>query len=270
MTGFTLYAKVFGDSHPDTIVFLPGFVGSHEAWDKDFQSLSRNYKLVLLDTLGFGRSRKPDIEYSISDHVNSIKETLRGLSVESAHFVGHSMGAILALAYAYHFQEQAKKLTFLSLPWFKNEQEARETIKNTSLFNRLLAMDTPLAHMACTTMCLLRPLLMPLMPTLVPDVPAVVAKDGLRHTWTSYSRTLQNVIFRAQTGEWLQALRHPILMIHGIEDRTAPIENVRRGLAHLPHARLIELQTGHNFIFTHGAAVAEEKERFFYRSSASR
>jgi pimeloyl-ACP methyl ester carboxylesterase len=56
MNARTLYAKVLGESHPETIVFIAGFVGSHEVWNKDFRSLSSKYRLVLIDTPGFGRS----------------------------------------------------------------------------------------------------------------------------------------------------------------------------------------------------------------------
>src|SRR5215208_2424016 len=60
----TLYTQTRGAAHAETIVFLPGFAGSHTVWNSDFHALSAQYRLIFIDTLGFGRSPKPAIEYS--------------------------------------------------------------------------------------------------------------------------------------------------------------------------------------------------------------
>src|SRR5581483_1372994 len=39
----------------------------------------RNYRLVLIDTLGFGHSPKPDIAYSLDEYPNAISDTLEAL-----------------------------------------------------------------------------------------------------------------------------------------------------------------------------------------------
>ena len=92
-----LYAKVFGESHAETILFIPGMTGSHASWNDDFQSLSRNYRLVMIDTLGFGHSPKPEIAYSLDEHLSAISDTLKELDVRHVHIVGHSMGTLLTL-----------------------------------------------------------------------------------------------------------------------------------------------------------------------------
>lgn len=267
MHSLKLYAQVHGAEGSEPALFIPGFVGSHEVWDKHFRSLSDRSWLLLIDVLGFGRSPKPELAYTVEDHLTAIRNTLRELNVGRVHLVGYSMGSLLAATYACHYPESVASLTLLATPWFQSEQEARETIKNHSLFNRWLALDTPLAHFVCSLMCHLRPLLMPLMPLLVRNVPAVVAKEGLRHTWTSYSRTLQNVIFRAETQQWVQSVRQPVLMLHGKNDRTSPIENVRQGIVGLPQIRLVEYDADHSLIFTHSAALAREIREFFHSHS---
>jgi pimeloyl-ACP methyl ester carboxylesterase len=104
--------------------------------------------------------------------------------------------------------------------------------------------------------------LLPLAPHLVRHVPAVVAKDALRHNWQSYSRTLRNVIFEADTQRWLQQTAAPVLLIHGTRDKTAPYENVRH-YAHLPNVQLLTLEADHGLIFTHGSLIASELAQFF-------
>ena len=257
-----LSTKVLGESNSTTILFISGFVGSSETWDGHFKSLSEQYRLVLIDTLGFGRSAKPDIEYSIDDHVTAIHDTLQCHNIARTHLVGHSMGCLLALAYANRYPERTGQLALLAFPAFDDETQARQTIAQGSLFNRWMAMDTPLAKVACTLMCALRPVLMPLAPYLVRHVPAIVAKDALRHHWNSYSRTLRNVIFRADSRSWVQQIRASILLVHGTRDVTAPYANVQRYRT-LPNVRLITLDADHGLIFTHSVLIAHELGTFF-------
>ncbi len=266
-----LYAKQLGEGNAETILFIPGFVGSHEVWDEQFQSLKDQYHLILIDALGFGHSAKPDIAYSLEEHTNAIREMVEKFQVTRLHIVGHSMGTLLALAYCYRFSASVVSLALLSMPFFENEQAAREGVKKSSLFNRLLAMDTPLAHAACTVMCHLRPLLLPIMPYVVRGVPALVAKDSIRHTWQSYSRTLQHIIFQASTRQWIEAARQPVLLLHGTEDKTAPLANVRNAAQHFANGRLLEIEkAGHDFIFTHSRLLVSELRKFFpaFRSDA--
>ena len=258
-----LYAKQLGARNPEAVLFIPGFVGSHEVWDKEFQALQSDYCLILIDALGFGHSPKPNIDYTIADHINAIRDTLQSLNMTRMHIVGHSMGSLLALAYCHRYPESVFNLTLLSLPFFRNEQEAREGIKKSSLFNRLLAMDSPLAHVVCEVMCHLRPMLLPIMPYVVRDVPALVAKDAIRHTWQSYSKTLQHVIFQSPTEEWIKGIRQPVLLMHGVDDKTTPIANVRNEVQQFADARLIEVENaGHDFIFTHSSLIAAELRTF--------
>jgi pimeloyl-ACP methyl ester carboxylesterase len=260
--GFYLSAKVLGESHSTTVLFLSGFVGSSEVWDAHFQGLANQYRLIMLDTLGFGRSPKPDIEYSLAQHLEAIDHTLEHYGAERVHIVGHSMGCLLALAYANRYPAKAGRLALLACPAFDDEQQARRSIGTASLFNRWLAMDTPVARWACALMCTLRPALLPLAPHLVRHVPAVVAKDALRHNWQSYSRTLRNVIFQAETHRWMLQIGGPILFIHGTQDKTAPYANVQR-YVHLPNVRVLTLEADHGLIFTHGRLIASELAEFF-------
>lgn len=258
-----LYSKLIDGSHSETILLIPGLTGSHTCWDEHFQALSRNYNLLLLDTLGFGHSPKPDIAYSLDDHLHAICETLERWQIQQTHLVGHSMGSLLGLAFAQQYPERIGKLCFLALPWFQNEQEARESISHSSLFNRWLALDTSLAHAACSLMCILRPLLLPIIPHLVRDVPPMVAQDALRHTWVSYSRTLQHVIFEAETTKWMAEISHPLLLIHGRQDTTAPLENVKNKLGSTRTAEWMELDADHGLIFTHSQTLATRIAKFF-------
>lgn len=251
-----LHSEQLGAAHHEAVVFLAGFTGSHRMWGPPFRALRRHYRLILMDTLGFGQSPKPQIDYTLDDHLSAIHTTVQTVTERTVHLVGYSMGTLLALAYAHSYPERVASICLISLTCYRNEQEARTTIAQASLFNRLLAMDTDLARVTCELMCRFRPFFTLIAPALAREVPAVVARDALQHNWISYSRTMQHVIFEATPMQWLHDLHHPTLVIQGVNDRIAPFVNVVAAVTGNSHIRLLPVAADHQVVFTHSGAVA--------------
>lgn len=256
-----LATRVLGEGQARTLLFISGFVGSSQVWDRHFESLQDGYRLLMIDTLGFGQSPKPMIDYSVAEHVAAIHATLQAHQAPRVDIVGHSMGCLLALAYASRYPQHVERLALLALPYFEDEAQARHVIRAGSAFNRWLAMDNWLGKAACTLMCRLRPLLLPIAPYLVHGVPAVVARDALRHHWTSYSRTLRNVIFKGDSRQWLAQFGGPVLLVHGTADTTAPIANVRP-LSARSNVHFVELDAAHGLIFSHSERIVAKLRSF--------
>ncbi len=264
---YKLYTRILGTHNTKTIVFLPGFTGSSTMWDSNFEALSQNYRLIFLDILGFGHSPKPDISYTVEEHLHSIRYTIQSLGLEKYYLVGYSMGCLMVLAYAKEFGDEVSKLILLALPAYFDEEDARQTVKRSSLFNRLIAMDNPLAHVACSIMCRFRPLFMLVVPWFVRNVPRIVAKDALRHTWQSYSKTLQNVIFKAHTRQWLIVVGAslPILIIQGTKDNIAPMEKVQTMIKGIPKVTLTSIAADHYLVFENSRFIVKEIETFLQK-----
>lgn len=251
-----LHVESFGRLDSPCIVFLHGLAGSAASWGAPFRQIANSHRVLLVDVLGFGRSPKPAIGYTLQDHIAALHATLLLHNAEQAHVVGHSMGALLALAFAAHQPTHVEGLTLLAMPWYSSEAEARTKIAEQSLFNRWLALETPLARIACSAMCHLRPWLMPLMPRLVRDVPSEVAKDVLRHNWLSYSRSLKHLIIELRPAELLPLVNVPLLFIQGLKDKTAPPAPVASGIEGYANAQLQTIDAGHYMIFTHAQSLA--------------
>jgi len=91
-------------------------------------------------------------------------------------------------------------------------------------------------------------------------LPAAVARDSLLHNYTSYSRTLMNVIVRTRLDrafDRLAAASMPITFLHGARDLTAPVNNVRRLIEGHPNWHLdLTPDATHYLPITHPDAVA--------------
>lgn len=95
--GIKIYYEIEGEGSP--IVMIHGFSGNLEiTWKETYliEMLRDNYRLILMDCRGHGKSDKPhdDSEYG-EKMVDDIIQLMKHLSIEKANFFGYSMGAYI-------------------------------------------------------------------------------------------------------------------------------------------------------------------------------
>lgn len=212
-----LSVRRWGKGEP--VLFLHGLGASGRYWDR-LAAVAGGFEGVAPDLLGFGRSPKPAASsYSVDDHLDALVPLLEAPSV----VVGHSTGAILAAALAARERERVIGLLLVGLPAFGDEATARAHIGRLGILARLTVAGSDVARLVCQAMCLLRPLAVTLGPVVIRDLPAEVAADGARHTWPSYSRTLDRVVVGHRPLPDLVDAGVPTVVAHGRADRVAPV-----------------------------------------------
>lgn len=111
---FTLYDNpvrmVYMDVAPtapangQTVLLLHGMNWYAEYWGETIRRLgAEGFRVIAPDQIGFGRSSKPVIPYSLHDHVTNTKAILDHLGIEQAVVLGHSMGGAIATRFAFSF-----------------------------------------------------------------------------------------------------------------------------------------------------------------------
>jgi pimeloyl-ACP methyl ester carboxylesterase len=279
-----------GDCAPPLLVFVHGIAGSTASWGVAFRQLSDHAHVLLLDCLGFGDSPKPDIEYSPHNHVTALQDTLQKVmdTIDVSHIVliGHSMGALLVADWysvelsaidwpngevqAPRFAQEQLGAVLISMPVYRDENDAMQHVGATSLFNKWMALETPLARATCWLMCHTRPWLMTLMPGFLPELPPQVARDSLKHTWRSYSESLRKVVLQSNAQYLLNTLNRRSnnwLVVHGEHDTLAPSANMHEALANSWKSvgrtpQQVWLSGAHDIIFTHAQDVAQAIEAY--------
>jgi len=216
-------------------------------WADVAARLAANHRVVVPDLLGFGRSPWPDVAYTPDDHLDALERTLNDLGLDAAvlDIGGHSMGAIIAAEFARRHPGRVNRVVLVSLPYYQTASEVRDTANGLGLLARMTVGDCWGARAACEVMCALRPLFLFLAPRLARGVPPDVARDALRHNYTTYSRNLKNVIMEHSLEGALEALADwPVHLVHGDKDRVVPIENVRPLTGKLPGWQLVVVPGG--------------------------
>lgn len=99
-----------------TVVLLHGknFCGAY--WGRTAKDLSaKGYRVIIPDQIGFGKSSKPErYQFTFQGLAANTRALLDKLEVKQAHFVGHSMGGMLATRFALMFPDLTKSLALVN------------------------------------------------------------------------------------------------------------------------------------------------------------
>jgi pimeloyl-ACP methyl ester carboxylesterase len=81
------------------LIFLHGFLGNGDNWQKLWPDLAAHYQCIALDLLGFGESSQPELKYTIWHQIEFLQQFIAALQLQEFHLVGHSYGGWLTAAY---------------------------------------------------------------------------------------------------------------------------------------------------------------------------
>ena len=181
----SLAVRMIGRGSP--IVLLHGLLGSNRYWGRAFDILADDHLVIAPDLLGFGDSPKPPSGYGPAEHVEALLHVLDELGVtEPALFVGHSLGALLAIWMAYRRSECVRGVVALGPPLLGTANEATARIARLGVVERFFARESRVAEIACRELCGARPRIAARLYGLVrPELPRELLDDATRHSWPS-------------------------------------------------------------------------------------
>ena len=100
-----------GPANGRSVVLLHGMNFFGEYWASTIEALSdAGYRVVVPDQIGYGRSSKPIIPYSLHLKAWNTHALLDHLGIEEAAVVGHSMGGMVATRFAFSYPERTTHL----------------------------------------------------------------------------------------------------------------------------------------------------------------
>jgi pimeloyl-ACP methyl ester carboxylesterase len=229
-----------------TVVLLHGFMASSRYWHRVVAMLSKRYRVVAIDLLGFGDSPKPGCSrYDYTAHIESIDATLTAIGIRQRFvLVGHSMGALIALRYARLHAERVSRLVLANMPIYLTKQQAKENILGQSLLYwfalrpGLHSVIWPIFKLASQ---------LHLLP--IKDIEAAGARSNyiFQSTGISRLRSLRNIIYAAKIETDLRALQVATTLVSGVHDRRAKYSSALPGLQ---LSKLVDIQNiagGHHF-----------------------
>ena len=84
-------------------------------WKSQIAALANEgYRVVVKDRLGWGKSSKPILPYSMSLHASNTARLMEHLGISEAAIIGHSMGGMMATRFAFLYPEKATHLVTIN------------------------------------------------------------------------------------------------------------------------------------------------------------
>ena len=213
------------------VVLVHGLGDRKEAWLRVIGPLSQNHRLLAPDQIGFGKSDKPLLDYSVQTYVDFLDEFLRQLKVERASLVGESLGGWISAMYALEISNGGnlvpiEKLVLVDAAGLQQDKPAQVADLNAST----LAGTRRLMHeVFYDTSWLNDERLRSLFTEII----------GRNDRYTVHSFLSNPILGEERLDGKLAQIKTPTLVVWGREDGLIPFASGERYAAGIPGARLV-------------------------------
>ena len=122
-----------------TVVLLHGMNFYGEYWSNTIEVLRKEgFRVVVPDQVGFGRSTKPIMPYTLSDMALNTRKLLESLGVQKAAIVGHSMGGMVAARFGLLYPDVAERLVLYNQIGLTDARLQRPPVATDDVYKQVL------------------------------------------------------------------------------------------------------------------------------------
>jgi len=238
-----IYYEIHGDGEP--LLMIQGYGQYSGHWTTLIPPFSKEYRVIIFDNRGTGRSDKPEIPYTMKMMAADAKGLLDALGIDRAHVFGISMGGMIAQEFALNYPERVISLilgcTECGGP--KTVIPSKEALE--FLFSPEIA-KLPVAERARQTApWLWSKEFIDKHPEAVDMYVAITLKYPTPpHGFSGHAQAIAG----HDTYERLPQIKAPTLVIAGDADRLIPPDNSKIIASRIPGAELVIIpNAGHGF-----------------------
>ena len=236
--GLSLHYVVEGRG--PAVVLVHGLAGFAESWRGTTAALAARATVFAVDLPGFGHSTKPRARYALTDLARALHGFMDAVGIPHASLVGHSLGGAVAVTYALTHPGRVERLALLGalVPGFA---------VSPSWALRLLSVPgVGEAVGLCGCRPLYRAALRQCFHVPCPEEVEFLVTFGYgersgAEARAAYLATLRHVRddFVDRADDYRRALAtlgHPVLVVHGRQDRVVPLAHAAQATAGLKRA----------------------------------
>lgn len=211
------------------VVLVHGLGSRKEDWLPAVEPLAQKYRLLVPDQIGFGKSEKLLLDYSVQTYVDFLNEFLRQLKVEKASLVGESLGGWISALYAVELADgghlvQLEKLVLVDAAGLKQDAPI-PNLNPSSLATMRGVMEAVFYDTSWLNDDALRKIF--------------TDKLSLHDSYTVRSFLTNPMIATERLDDRLGKIKTPTLVLWGRQDKLIPMAMGERYSAGIPGAKLV-------------------------------
>jgi 3-oxoadipate enol-lactonase len=227
-----MYYEIHG--HGEPVVFIHGIGGNMKIWFRHIPVYSDEFKVIVFDNRGLGRSDAPDIPYTMAMLADDLAGLLDINRIISTHIIGLSLGGGVAQRFALRYPERVVSLTLVSTDCGL-EYGIQSKMENNTETERdsELTPEERRKKIALSTYS----------EGFIEKNPEIVQQYN--KMFREYPpplhgfRRLGDAFSNMNTYEKLPDIKAPTLILHGEDDKTILAENARLLASRIPGAELV-------------------------------
>ena len=138
--------KSYGDQ-PSPLIFIHGVGMRGDVWSPQVEYFSNDYQVITYDFLGHGESPLPPEEPVLDDYVEQLNNLLKYLDLSLISLVGHSMGALISVAFALKYPKKVKALVPINIAFNRSEETQKGVLNRANQIlqsNKILNIEQTL------------------------------------------------------------------------------------------------------------------------------
>jgi aminoacrylate hydrolase len=223
------------------LMLVPGLAGQGSFWMSQVPDFSRDFRTIVHDHRGAGRSTHSRITYSVEQMADDTLRLMDALGIVSAHLVGHSTGGAIGQVIATEHPERLQSLV-LSATWAGPDPFFRRLFES----RKQALLDSGVeAYLRASVLVQATPKWVSENDDFITDLHRVTAA-GYPPVEVVASRI--DAIVRHDRRRRLLQIRVPTLVIVARDDMITPPFYSEELAAAIPGARLVVLESGGHFV----------------------
>jgi len=246
-----MYYEIQGEGDP--LLLIAGIGQDHHTWGLMAPRLQAHVQLILPDNRGVGQTDMPNMTYTVELMADDFLALLDALEIDSAHVVGHSLGAAIGFEMGRDHPERVRKVVMMSglYPGPKvamPSPEAMEVLTDRSGEPEdLVKRGTRIATA-------------PGFEERQPELFAMLVQAGLNRTQppTIYQRQSTAGGLYVQEDHLDDGFDPPLLLVYGESDVVAPPDNGERIQDELLDAEMVLIPDAGHFLHVEQPAAVSD------------
>lgn len=229
---WNIYYETLGEGNP--VILLHGWLATLETMRPIANNLSRNFKVYLVDVVGFGKSDIPEHPLNSNDFGDFLAEFMKTLNIECPILIGHSNGGRIIINAVGRGIVSCKKIILIDSAGLKPKRSTTYYLK--------------VGFFKTGKFCL----------NLLPNTPKIKSfKEKLRDSVGSSDykasapvlKETMKIVLNEDLSELLPKISCPTLLIWGTADTATPIADGKKMEKLIPDAGLVEYQGAGHFSY---------------------
>ncbi len=236
--GFEIAYELSGDKSKPKMVLIHGLFLNSDCWREQIPVFEPEFNILRYDLRGHGRTTKPKKKFALRNYVDDLHALLLHLNwTKDLYLVGHSLGGIIAMAYAILYPYPIKKMVVADGFCFVSQEAITDVLGRINTYKLeefalgisirgLIPYDEEIAQFVKNMV-----------------INHMKKQDLIRATMASAG---------VHICEHLKTLNFPVLVLVGKKDITCPVWASEMIHEWLPQSELVIIpDAGHLTIFDH-------------------